>query len=603
MKILGKYKPWKYLLWLGLFLIAAGLTIGFLSEEWGILPLAFIIIGIVSTGFWLVRQSQQTKWWERRSTQAGTNAIVATVAVLVIIGLINFLGTRYNIKTDLTETKLFTLAPQSQELVNSLKEPVKVWVFDVNQNSQDRELLENYRSWNSKFKFEYVDPRSKPGLAEKFGVKSFGEVYLEYRDRRELVQVVNNLNNERLSEIQLTNRLQQITSNTTVTVYFLQGHGEHSLSRGKNAVSQAVKALADKNYIAKPLNLTEQSRVPADAAVVVVAGSERALLDSEVKALQDYLNAGGNLLLAIDPGIESKLESLLAQWGIKLDTRLAVDITAKNTLGSAVPIVTEYGQHPITKDFDNGISFYPLARPLEIESVKGVESSALLLTKAFPNSWAESDLESENLEFNEEDGDSRGPLTLGVALTRKIPEKPAPKPQPTSTTSPTPKTEASSKTETKSSPTPTASPTPKTEASPKTESKSSPTPTASPTPKTEASPKTESKSSPTPTASPTPKSENKKEETAKESRLVVFGNSTFATDGLFEQQLNGDVFLNSVTWLSQQDTQPLSIRPKETKNRRLNLSQAQANVLAWSSLLVLPLLGLLSAAFLWWQRR
>ncbi len=85
--------------------------------------------------------------------------------------------------------------------------------------------------------------------------------------------------------------------------------------------------------------------------------------------------------------------------------------------------------------------------------------------------------------------------------------------------------------------------------------------------------------------------------------MVVIGNSDFATDGLFEQQLNGDVFLNSVTWLSQQDQQPLSIRPKEVKNRRINLTTAQANLLTSLSLFVLPLLGLVAAIVLWWRRR
>jgi ABC-type uncharacterized transport system involved in gliding motility auxiliary subunit len=41
---------------------------------------------------------------------------------------------------------------------------------------------------------------------------------------------------------------------------------------------------------------------------------------------------------------------------------------------------------------------------------------------------------------------------------------------------------------------------------------------------------------------------------------VAIGNSSFINDGLFRQQLlNGDVFLNAVRWLSQQDEQPLSI--------------------------------------------
>lgn len=551
MKSIAKRTLWKYLFWFGPFLLVAGLTAGLVSQKWGVIPLAFLIAGIAIVGFWLIWQTQRTNWWGRRSTQAGTNALVATVAVLAILGFINFLGTRYHLRTDLTDTQLFTLAPQSRELVQSLQKPAKVWVFDVNRNPQDLELLENYRRQSSKFKFEFVDPQARPGLADKFGVKDYGEVYLESEDRRQLVQVVNQ--NERLSEIRLTNRLQQINSTTTAKVYLLQGHGERQLAAGEGAISQAIQALSDKNFTTTALNLAEKSAVPDDAAVVVVAGAKKALFENEVKALQTYLNRGGNLLLMIDPNTDSKLDSLLQEWGVRLDNRLAVDVSKNVGIGPAVALVTEYGQHPITKDFGNGISLYPLARPLEVTPVSGVESTTLIVTKPYPSSWAESDLQNENLQFNE-GSDRKGPLTLGVALKRKLSAKPA-VPTPTPNTSPL--------------------------SSPTTQSKASPTPTPPLSP------------SPAPLLSPT----------STESRLVVLGNSDFATDGLFQQQLNGDVFLNSVTWLSQQDQQPLSIRPKEVKNRRINITGTQANLLALSSLVILPLIGLAAAAALWWKRR
>jgi len=558
-----KKKLWKYLFWLGPFLIAAGLTTGFVSENWGYIPLALIIVGSAIAGLWVVWQSQQSQWWGRRSTKVGTNALAVTLAVLAILGLINFLGTRYHLHRDLTETRLFTLAPQSRELVHSLKQPVKVWVFDGTQNPLDRGLLENYQQQSSKFKFEYVDPQAKPGLAQKFGVKSRGEVYLESQDRRQLVQVVND--NDRLSEVKLTSRLQQITGSTQPKVYFLQGHGEHQLAAGEHAMSQAVQGLGDKNYTTSPLNLAERSTVPQDAAVVVVAGPERALFDSEVTALRDYLNRGGNLLLMIDPNTDPKLDSLLADWGVKLDNRLAVDVAGIEALGPAVPVVTEYGKHPITKDFKNGISFYPLARAVDTNPIAGVEATPLLITKPYPKSWAESDQKSEKLEFHE-GRDRKGPLTLGVALRRKLRDISHPSTSAANPSKPT----ASPKTATLASPTLPALPTPK------------PSPSLSP--------------SPIPPLSPSP-------QTTTESRMVVLGNSDFATDGLFGQQLNGDVFFNSVTWLSQQDQQLLSIRPKEAKNRRINLTTMQASLLALLSLLVLPLVGLITAGVLWWQRK
>ena len=569
MKSIKKNKLAKYLFWLGPFLVAVGLTSGLVSGNWGIIPLVFLITGIVVISLWIALRSYQTKWWNRRSTQAGTNAIAAIMAVFVILVLVNFLSTRYSLRKDFTEAQLFTLAPQSQELVRGLPQPVKLWIFDVNRNPQDRELLENYRRESSNFQFEYVDPQIRPTLTNKFGVKDYGEVYLESGDNRQLVQTLNE--NERLSEIRLTNRLQQITSATAIPVYFLQGHGEKAMTSGQEGISQALQGLSDRNYIASPLNLIEKSQVPEDAAVVVVAGPKRELFDNEVKALQNYLNGGGNALFMIDPNTNTNLDSLLQEWGVSLDNRLAVDVSGSGVgLGPAVPIVTDYGQHPITKEFGNGISFYRLARPLEITPVAGIESTTLLQTKPYPESWGESDQQSETLEFDPET-DIPGPLTLGVALTKTIPAE--------------------------TNPTPEASPTPTEETNP--------TPEASPTPSEETNPTPEALPTPTPTeeTNPTSPTEEKPAESTIESRLVVIGDSEFASDGLFEQQLNGDVFLNSVTWLSQQDQQSLSIRPKEPRNRRINLNLVQANLLTLSSLLLLPAMGLMAAAIIWWQRR
>ena len=443
--------------------------------------------------------------------------------------------------------------------MSNLPETMKVWLFSKEQNLQDRELLDNYHRQSNKFKFEYLDPQLKPGIAEKFGVKDYGEVYLEFQNKRQLVQIINE--NERLSEIKLTTRLQQITSSKTAKVYFLQGHGEHPLTASKGAISQAIQGLTDKNLTTSALNLAEQPQVPDDATVIVVAGPKKELLTGEVIALQNYLNRGGNLLLMIDPNTNPKIDTILKDWGVRLDNRLAIDTSGANLqLGPAAILVTEYGQHPITKDFGKNISVYPLTRPLEIDPVPGIESMALLKTKPYPSSWAESDQKSEKLEFNEGQ-DLKGPLTLGVALTRKL-SNPIP------TTLP--------------SPIPTNSPAPIPTNSP------APIPTNSPTP--------------IPTNSPTPIPINSPA-TAKESRLVVFGNSNFAVDGLFGQQLNGDVFLNSVSWLSQQDQQLLSIRPKEPKNRRIIISTFQANLLTISAVFVLPLIGLGTGFVIWWKRR
>lgn len=92
-------------------------------------------------------------------------------------------------------------------------------------------------------------------------------------------------------------------------------------------------------------------------------------------------------------------------------------------------------------------------------------------------------------------------------------------------------------------------------------------------------------------------------EQSQTSRLVVFGSTTFATNGWFEQQLNGDILLNSISWLVGEDQDTLSIRPKEAANRRIVLSSLQTGIISWLALRIMPFMALVTGVYLWWQRR
>ncbi|MBE9128441.1 MULTISPECIES: GldG family protein [unclassified Coleofasciculus] len=581
-RIKGKYL--NYLFWLGPILTIMGISARVVSGEWSPVTLGLLIAGLIIIGLWvLLLESLAPGFWGRRSTQVGTNAVVATLSVFVILGLINFLGVRYAVQLDLTENKLFSLSPLSQEVVKNLEQSVKVWVFQRPASPADRELLANYRRYGSELEFEFVDPQLKPALAQKFNVQSPGEVYLEYGTERQLVQVLTP--SEPLSEVELTNAIERITNDRAATVYFLQGHGERPLE-GEDGLSLAVQALAEKNFTAQPLNLADRSEIPEDASLVVIAGPKRALFEPEVEAFRQYLSKGGSLLVMADPDTNPGLNSLLADWGVKLDNRIAIDASGQGRvvgLGPATPLVNKYGDHPITNDFGDGFSLYPLARPLETKPIEGIKETPLVITN--DQSWAESSPENQPLEFNEEEGDIPGPLMLGVALSG-TPES--------TTASSQAKGEDTESSQTASQDEKNA------EAK---EADASRSPEAEATASPEVFPQENAEASPSPEEEDTDKKETSPKKTADEARLVVFGNSNFATDGWFEQQLNSDVFLNSVTWLSKGNEQALSIRPKEQQNRRINLTPGQAGLLAWTAIGIVPIVGFLTAGVIWWLRR
>ena len=554
--------------------------LGQVSATWSPLAISLSIGGMVILVAWLVLFLKSNKdFWGLRSTEAGTNAIISTVAVVVILGLVNFLALRYSVRIDLTETKLFTLSSQSQEIVAKLPQELKVYIFERQPNPKDRELLENYRRNSPKFSFEFVDPQVNLKLTKQFNVKTIGEVYLEYGDKQRLIQTLSP--NTRLSEVQLTNAIAKIQRDKLPIIYILQGHGEPPLQESKGSLSQAVNALEDQGYVVKPLNLVTNPIVPLDTNALVITTPKRELLPGEVKAIEKYLDRGGNLLVMLNANTRSGLKPLLRQWGIILDDRLLVDASGTGQimgLGPATTLIVDYGAHPITEDLSNGISVFPLARAIMTKPVEGIEAVALMITNS--QTWAELNLESEEVELNLNE-DIPGPLDIGVALVRKESK--------TATSQPKTPSEAKETDRQQSS---------NSDNQPQLEQEQPPAP---------SEPEETDKNLPTPPEVKTPEQQQPKTANADaskpEAKMVVIGNSNFATNGWFQQQLNGDVFLNSVGWLANEDEKLLSIRPKEAKNRRLNLTTQQGGIIGWLALLIVPALGFLAAIITWWKRR
>jgi gliding motility-associatede transport system auxiliary component len=88
----------------------------------------------------------------------------------------------------------------------------------------------------------------------------------------------------------------------------------------------------------------------------------------------------------------------------------------------------------------------------------------------------------------------------------------------------------------------------------------------------------------------------------KEPRLVVFGDSDFATNQLLDAYRNKDLFVNSVNWLLG-DVEAISIRPAKSRASRLSLSEEQFTEIRSLSLFVLPELIAVLGVWAWWSRR
>lgn len=74
----------------------------------------------------------------------------------------------------------------------------------------------------------------------------------------------------------------------------------------------------------------------------------------------------------------------------------------------------------------------------------------------------------------------------------------------------------------------------------------------------------------------------------KKGRIAVFGDSDIATNAYFNFQANGNLFLNTVNWLAEEEDL-VSIRPRDPEDRRLSLTAKQSKMMLWFGVILLPL--------------
>lgn len=97
------------------------------------------------------------------------------------------------------------------------------------------------------------------------------------------------------------------------------------------------------------------------------------------------------------------------------------------------------------------------------------------------------------------------------------------------------------------------------------------------------------------------KSENQPKE-KKELRLAVFGDSDFITNRYYNLSGNGNLFLNTVNWLTE-ESDLISIQPKTRTPRTINLTPSQGRFLMFLSVIFLPLAILIGGLIVWLRRR
>jgi ABC-type uncharacterized transport system involved in gliding motility auxiliary subunit len=343
------------------------------------------------------------------------------------------------------------------------------------------------------------------------------------------------------SEQDLTNGVIKVVTGKERKVYFTQGHGEKDTSGAeRTGFSGIARQLGLDNYKVERLPLAQQGSVPEDASVVVVAGPRTDLLPGEADALKAYLARGGKLMLLVDPQEKADSPPLTNLSALAHDWAIDVGSDVVVDVSGMGRLLGTDETVPVAVNYPS----HPIVQGMDLLTAFPLARSVSPVTGGVGGRFAQAFVETGSKSWSE--SDLKGLLSgKPVAFDAAKGDKQGPISIAAAASAPVA----------------------------------------------------------TPPAGGKPGTEKPAEEPQKlESRVVVFGDSDFASNTALGISGNRDLFMNAVSWLAQQENL-IAIRPKEADDRRVSMTANQQLRVLILALFVVPIVVFGSGVYAWWRRR
>ena len=515
------------------------------------------------------------------------------LALVVVLVVVQILAREVPLRVDLTPDQRYSLAPQTVQILDALggaagtapavapgdvpdpapervlpvadagtRDEVMVYAFYQSIDPARKAIeimLRSCADRSDHFGYQILDPQRELEMVQRFDVTLSRTVVVSAGDNHTVLL--------QPDESALINAVYRLTTGTRPVVYHLSGHGEHLLdSKERPGYSSYAKLLQAQGYDLRRLTLADRGEVPTDADLLVMAGPRLAPEPHEFAAIDSFLRRGGSLLALLDPGTPPAIVDWVRRFNVRLGEDVIISADQLNQeFGVSIRtliVADGYGSHEITRGLTGVATVFPLVQSMSRveEEVPGVSGSIFLFSS--PLSWSEQDPMtrfSGRPQFDK-GVDFQGPLPFGVAL--RVTRAGVDRPQ---------------------------AAVPRRPATPADAGQEQAAAVADP-----------DADQPEDFGDPLPTSVF---DGGSAARLVILGNSEFATNANLQRYGNRDLLLNLVGWLARESTL-INLRGRDLRSQPVVLTTSQQKMLGWSSVLVWPLLvGGASVGFILVRRR
>lgn len=307
---------------------------------------------------------------------------VNTFLLLAIVLVINWLGSSFYSRLDLTQEKKFSLSSPTKSFLKSLDDVVSVRVFltgklpagmeELEQATAD--LLNEFKAYGGRqFEYDFIDisamsqdvqaqmgqdliniglqPTSLkvvesgeqtqkvifPGAVVTYKGSSVPVTLLQNQVGLDQYQVLSN--SITLLEYKMANAIQKLQSDKKPTIAFTQGHGEPNTA----LMNEMIESLQRENFAVAAIDLKTSYRVDPLVSVLVITKPTIPFAEKEKYKIDQFVMRGGKVLWLLDKMAldmdslggtnqfmaqerEVNLDDILFKYGVRINADVIADL-------------------------------------------------------------------------------------------------------------------------------------------------------------------------------------------------------------------------------------------------------------------------------------
>ena len=346
----------------------------------------------------LVLQSRLWGGWKGRKSLLRSHLIEMGATLLIVI-FVNIIGTWLFLRLDLTAERRYTLSKHTKEMLKKIDEPVLFRVYLEGEfpadfkrlQSETKEMLNQFRAYNSNIEYEFFDPNSFSDREEqqmfyqKLARKGVQPTQIQtgdgasmtqqilipaadvyYKGRETTVQLLQSqkyvsdadlLNNSIQNlEYTLSSAIRLLARGEKRSIGFLQGHGEltgpvlYDFQRSLQEAYSLEEVTIDGQIQA--LTAHRQSKNDSSYSfynlydLIIIAKPTQPFSEKDQYILDQYIMYGGKVLWLVD-ALDADLDSMASQgqfiatryplgidemlftYGVRINPDLVMDISCR----------------------------------------------------------------------------------------------------------------------------------------------------------------------------------------------------------------------------------------------------------------------------------